>query len=343
MKGCGSMNHLKNVEEKKALMNHQGLAQSAQEVFKNVFADNTRRAYKADLQDFYAYLDYHNISIDKVTDTTIINYLDCLRRGDLSHNPLANDHRPRKYSTIQRRLIAIRFLFKEIAPRQNYYNPASTERLKHWIKGLRKTIGVAQKQKRAATKNIVRALLNEIDGNKLIDIRNRAIIAFSYAGAFRRSELATLNIEDLEFDNEGVYVTLRRSKTDQEGKGIRKYIYYADQASFCPVRLVMQWIKAANITHGALFRRISKGGKIGGRISDKAIYDIIRSLAEKAGFDPKEFGGHSLRRGLITQLAKDGVEERHIMSHTGHRSVLTVRRYIEETDVKKKSPTKGIL
>lgn len=340
MEGCGVMNHLKKVEKEKALASRQDLNESAKEVFENIFAQNTHKAYKSDLRDFRAYLDHHGLTIDDVTDKTIINYLDCLRLGKIDYldDP---DARPRKFATIQRRLISIRFLFKNYRP--NKPNPANAESVKQWIKGLRKTIGTAQKQKRAATKNIIRALLIEIDGNRLIDIRNRAIIALGYAGAFRRSELVQLDIDDLEFDNEGLYVTLRRSKTDQEGKGIRKYIYYADQSAFCPVRSVQRWIKAANVTHGALFRRISKGGKVGDRISDKAIYDIVRDTAKKAGFDQKEFGGHSLRRGLITQLAKNGVEERHIMAHTGHRSVLTVRSYIEDGNIKKKSPTKEVL
>jgi site-specific recombinase XerD len=325
------------------LNEHEGLSQSAKDVLKHLHAGNTLRAYKSDFRDFSKYLDSIGKHPEDVTSTTIINYLDSLKE------------KGRKYSTIQRRLVAIRAIYKEYGQMMEqeaqakgetdfvYHNPASTDRVKRWVKALRKTIGVAQKQKRPATKRIMNALLSEIQGDRLIDIRNRALLAIGYAGAFRRSELAALNVEDIEQDSEGVYIIVRKSKTDQEGQGMKKFIYYGEKASQCPVRLLEAWIRAAEIKEGALFRRVNKGGRVGDRMSDKAIYNVVKDTARKAGFDEREFGGHSLRAGLITQLADDGVEERDIMRHSGHKSVEIMRRYIREVDTKKKSPTKGIL
>lgn len=335
--------------------NQERLNDSAKEILKNLYSRNTHKAYKHDLEDFHKYLDHINKTVDEITPSIIINYLNCLREGNFDHNPKMKDTKPRKYATLQRRLISIRFLCRKygeqrIAEEQEkgnsdfvYHNPSSSDQIRDWMKALKNTIGVKQKSKRAATKRIMNALLNEIQGNRLIDIRNRALLAIGYAGAFRRSEIAALKVEDLEYDSDGIYITLSRSKTDQEGKGHRKYIYYGEQARYCPVRLLDEWLRASRITEGALFRSVTKGGKIGKKISDTAIYYLIRDVAEKAGFDKTEFGGHSLRRGLVTQLADDGVEERNIMRHTGHTSPITVRRYIEEVDEKKKSPTKGIL
>lgn len=322
---------------------NDGLTNSARSIFENLYSSNTKKAYKSDLKDFYSYLRQIGTEPESVTTNTIINYLDSLRE------------KGRKYATIQRRLISIRSLYKQYGAALDreaqekgtefvYQNPASTDKLKNWMRALRNTIGTAQTQKRAANKRLMQAIINEIDGNRLIDIRNRAILALGYAGAFRRSELAALNLEDIQHDSEGIYVSIRKSKTDQEGQGQTKYIYYGQDASYCPVRLLEKWIKAASIKTGPLFRNVNKGSKVGAtQISDKAIYNVIRDAAKKAGFDQSEFGGHSLRRGLITQLADDGVEERDIMRHTGHKSTITMRRYIEEVDVKKKSPTKGIL
>jgi integrase len=129
----------------------------------------------------------------------------------------------------------------------------------------------------------------------------------------------------------------------QEGQGLKKFIYYGERASQCPVRLLDAWLRAAGITEGAVFRQVNKGGRVGNRMSDKAIYNVVKDAAEKAGFDKSEFGGHSLRAGIITQLADDGVEERDIMRHSGHKSIAIMRRYIREVDIKKKSPTRGIL
>lgn len=319
------------------------LNESAKDVFRNIHAENTRRAYEADLKDFYKYLESIGKAPETVTSVTLINYFDKLREEG------------KKYSTIQRRLVAIRSIYKQYGEKLTkemranghdsyvYLNPANTDEIKAWMKGLRKTIGTAQKQKKAATKRIMQALINEIEGDRLIDIRNRAILAIGYAGAFRRSEVAALDLKDIEWDSEGIYITVRKSKTDQEGQGLKKFIFYGEKASYCPVRLLEAWTRAAGITEGAIFRRIDKGGRIGGRMSDRAVYNVIKKAAEAAGFDPEDFGGHSLRRGFISQAAEDGIEERDIMRHSGHKSVVIMRRYIEEVDVKKKSPTKGIL
>jgi site-specific recombinase XerD len=325
------------------LFDDEQLNQSAQEVFQNLHSKNTQRSYRSDLKSFLDYLEGKGKDPRAVTSNTIINYLDSLKEEG------------KKHATIQRKLVSIRSLYKQYGEHQEkeehvkgnhdfvYHNPASTDRVKDWMKGLRKTIGVAQKQKRPATKRIMNTLIHEIEGNKLIDIRNRAILAIGYAGAFRRSELSALNIEDIEKDSEGIYIIVRKGKTDQEGQGLKKFIYYGDKASHCPVRLLEAWISEAGITNGALFRQVNKSGKVGNRISDTSIYNIIKKTVGKAGFDPNEFGGHSLRAGLITELADSGVEERDIMAHSGHKSTVVMRRYIREANIKKTSPTKGIL
>lgn len=312
------------------------ISQSAKEIFENVFAANTKRAYQSDWKDYLKWLSERGQEPHQADVNTILDYM------------VEQKEKGLKYSTIQRRLVSLRFFYQQFAEHLankgiGYNNPATSEQVKVFMKGLRKTIGTAPKQKRAANKRLMQSILNELSGDRLADIRNRALLALGYAGAFRRSELSKLNIEDIERDNDGIYVTVRKSKTDQDGKGLRKFIYYANDSKYCPVRLLENWIRSAGITEGALFRQIKKGGKIGGRLSDTSIYNIVRDSAEKAGFDKAEFGGHSLRRGLITQLADDGAEERDIMRHTGHKSNVIMRRYIEEVDVKKKSPTRGIL
>jgi site-specific recombinase XerD len=322
---------------------NEELNQSALEVLENIHSKNTRRSYLSDLKNFLKYLEGKNKNPATVTANSLINYLD-----DLKENG-------KKHATIQRRLVSIRSLYKQYGEQQEreerangnhdftYHNPASTDRVKDWMKGLRKTIGVAQAQKRPATRRIMQTLINEIEGNRLIDFRNRAILAIGYAGASRRSELAALNIEDIERDSEGIYIIVRKGKTDQEGQGLKKFIYYGKKSSLCPVRLLEAWISKAGITEGAVFRQVNKGGMVGQRMSDTSIYTVIKKTVAAAGFDPKEFGGHSLRAGLITQLADDGAEERDIMAHSGHKSVVIMRRYIREANIKKTSPTKGIL
>jgi integrase len=129
-----------------------------------------------------------------------------------------------------------------------YETPTSDEKVKTVLSGIRRTIGAAPVRKRAATADIVIAM--SPTATSLRALRNRAIILLGFAGAFRRSELVALNVEDLEESPEGMFVTLRRSKTDQEGLGRRVAIPRGEIA--CPVAALRAWLDAAGITEGTI-------------------------------------------------------------------------------------------
>ena len=161
-----------------------------------------------------------------------------------------------------------------------------------------------------------------------LHLRRNALPA-ARAGAFRRSELVSLDRADLGFTLDGVVITLRRSKTDQEGAGVQKGIPFGSRANTCPVKALSAWLDASGIQEGPIFRAINRHGQIRlGRPTDRAVALIVKDAAEAAGFDPARFSGHSLRAGLATSAASRGASERSIMAQTGHRSVTMVRRYI---------------
>jgi integrase len=165
--------------------------------------------------------------------------------------------------------------------------------------------------------------------DKLIGVRDRALLLVGFAGAFRRSELVSLDVGDVEIRREGLLVTLRRSKTDQEAAGREVAIPYGSNPDTCPVRALEAWLEASGIADGPLWRAVDKGGRLQpGRLSDKAVALVVKKRAEAAGLDPDLYAGHSLRAGLATAAAAAGASERSIMEQTGHKSVQTVRRYI---------------
>ena len=167
--------------------------------------------------------------------------------------------------------------------------------------------------------------------DRLLGVRDRALLLVGFAGAFRRSELVSLNVRDLKFTNDGLTVTLRRSKTDQEGSGRKVGIPYGSSPETCPVRSLRAWLEASGIESGPVFRPINRHGQIRpSRLSDRAVALIVKRAAEAAGKDPAEFAGHSLRSGLATAAAIGGASERAIMKQTGHRSTAMVRRYIRD-------------
>jgi integrase len=168
----------------------------------------------------------------------------------------------------------------------------------------------------------------------LIGVRDRALLLVGYAGGFRRSEIASLTIEDANFSEDGLVIILRHSKTDQEGKGRKIAIPQGAHPDTCPVRSLREWITAARMETGPLFRRILRHGKIGqGFLNKDSIGLIVKRAAERAGYDPSTLAGHSLRAGLATQAALNGATELTIMKQTGHRSLAMLRRYIRDGDL----------
>jgi integrase len=127
-----------------------------------------------------------------------------------------------------------------------------------------------------------------------------------------------------------VRIELRHSKTDQEGQGMLKGIPYGHDPETCPVRAWQAWQAAAGLTGGAAFRSVTRHGRIGASLSDKAVALVVKRRALAAGLDPALFSGHSLRAGLATAAAQAGVPERSIMDQTGHKSLPVLRGYIRE-------------
>ena len=198
------------------------------------------------------------------------------------------------------------------------------------MKGIRRTKGTAPAQKAPALTDDIRAMVDVTDAG-IIGARDRALILVGFAGAFRRSELVGLNVEDCTFGKDGLTIILHRSKTDQDGAGRKVGIPYGSNPETCPVRVLQTWIEQAGITSGPQFRSISRHGRVqSGRLSGVDVARVVKKLAERAGLDPAKYAGHSLRAGHATSAAIAGASERSIMEQTGHRSVQMVRRYIRD-------------
>jgi integrase len=231
-----------------------------------------------------------------------------------------------KVGTIQRRLNAIAEAHKAV----EMDSPTHHAMVANTMKGIRRTKGTAPTQKAPMLTDDVRGMVDAA-GAGLIGTRDRALIPLGFAGAFRRSELVALDIEDCTFGKDGLTVTLRRSKTDQDGQGRKIGIPYGSNPETCPVRVLQSWNEQAGIAGGPLFRSINRHGRIrAGRLSGIDVARVVKKLALRAGLDPAKYAGHSLRAGHATAAAIAGASERSIMKQTGHRSVQMVRRYIRD-------------
>jgi len=276
-------------------------------------SDSTLRGYQSDWRHFLEWSKPRDVCPLPASPETVAFYIaECA--GHL------------KAGSIQRRLNAIAEAHKAVG----LDSPTSAGMVRNTLKGIRRTIGTAVVQKAPTLTEDIRAMIDATDVG-LIGARDRAVILLGFAGAFRRSEIVGLDLEDCAFSKDGLTITLRRSKTDQTGAGRKIGIPYGSNPETCPVRVLQSWIDQAGVASGPVFRSISRHGQAQpGRLSGLDVARIVKKLADRAGLDSAKYSGHSLRAGHATSAAIAGASERSIMNQTGHRSVQMVRRYIRE-------------
>ena len=276
-------------------------------------AENTLRGYQSDWRAFCAWCEGQNVCPSPAAPDTVAAYsAECAGRL--------------KPGSIQRRLNAI----AEAHKAAGLDSPTHSAIVRNTMKGIRRTIGTAPAQKAAALTADIRTMVEAADDGT-IGARDRALILLGFAGAFRRSELVGLDVEDCAFGKDGLTVTLRRSKTDQQGAGRKIGIPYGSNPETCPVRTMQAWMELAGIGAGPVFRSINRHGHVqAGRLSSIDVARVVKKLAQRAGLDATKYAGHSLRAGHATSAAIAGASERSIMNQTGHRSVQMVRRYIRD-------------
>jgi len=284
-------------------------------------AINTIRAYKSDFKDFAAFCAKHNFKALPTDPKIVALYLTYLSGKDA------------KISTLRRRLVSIGMMHKLKGYYLDNKHPVIIENLM----GIKRTKGSIQRGKKPILINHLKAIINVINEEKIEEIkkiRDKAIILVGFGGGFRRTELVSIDYEDLEFVPEGVKITLRRSKTDQFGEGMTKGLPYFTNETYCPVVHLKKWIKISNIKDGPVFRRFAKGCSLtSNRLTDQSVVLLIKKYLELAGIENKNYSGHSLRSGFATVSAESGADERSIMAMTGHKTTQMVRRYIKEANL----------
>ena len=285
------------------------LSKAVAEFVTAAVAENTRRAYRQELEDFHRWG-----GVVPCSPEMLAAYI-ADRAGTLSPY------------TITRRVVGI----CRAHVSQGLPDPAKNDLVRTVLRGVRRKNGVPQRQVAPLLKQDLLAILPHMQGTK--GLRDRALILLGFAAALRRSELVALDVQDLQFVKEGVIVHLRRSKTDQQGEGRKIAVPYG-RTSACPVKAVERWLEHAQITAGPIFRSVGKGGHVGeGRMADQSVALILKAYASLAGLNARNISGHSLRSGLVTSAAQAGVATHKIQQQTGHRSVEMVAKYIRDANL----------
>ena len=283
-------------------------------------ANNTLRAYKSDYKDFAFFCVKHGFKSLPTEPKIVSLYITHLSKSS-------------KISTLRRRLVSISMIHKLKGHYLDTKHPIIIENLM----GIKRVKGSMQRGKKPLLISHLKAIINVIDEQKFDEIkklRDKSIILIGFGGGFRRSELISIDHEDLEFVQEGLKIIIKRSKTDQFGEGMVKGLPYFKNETYCPVNILKKWIKISKIKSGPIFRKFSKGSIVTNkRLTDQTVVLLIKKYLNLAGIDNKNFSGHSLRSGFATVTAESGADERSIMAMTGHKTTQMVRRYIREANI----------
>jgi integrase len=272
-------------------------------------APATKRAYRADLSHFEVWG-----GIIPATDALVAAYL-------------AQHAAVLKASTLTRRLAAISIAHDA----RDLPNPVRTPLVRATMRGIRREHGAAQRQAQPLLREELFVVLAAM-GDRMKDLRDKALLLIGFAGGFRRSELVAINCDDVVRIRQGMILAIRRSKTDPEGVGRRIGIPFG-RTIHCPVAALEKWLSAARIEDGPVFRTVDRHGRISGRLSGEAVSLIVRERMATAGLIAKGYSGHSLRAGFATSATRAGVSTFKIRQQTGHASDAMLSRYVREGEL----------
>lgn len=287
----------------------QSRADGIKELLKESIAKNSRTAYDSDWVLFEAYCNGFGLSSLPAVTITVADFLSNVRtlKGERY-----------KPSSLQRFLVSIKRKHK----RNGFDDPTHNEIIQELMRGVRKSETRGIKQAAAMKLNkLIERVTTLPNTNKAI--RDRALLLIGFGGAFRRSELASLKLCDVQDTDYGIAITVRKSKTDQMSKGIIKSFVYGKLPNQCPVRMLKQYIEHFEIRpNEPLFLRVRKGDNIirkplGGCGVNGVVKQYFPTLS-----------AHSMRAGFITETARKGRSIPEIMQQTGHRSQEQVADYI---------------
>lgn len=276
----------------------------------NSKSPNTLRAYRSDFKDFEKFCSQYSFK-SLPSDPKVVSLY------------LTNLSKHSKFSTLKRRLASISVINKI----KGFYLDSKHPIIMENLTGIKRKIGSYQTGKKPLLIDNLYKIVDLIENLKINKFKNytrdKSILLLGFAGGFRRSEIVSIQKTDLEFVNEGLKITLRKSKSDQYGHGLVKAIPYFKNKKYCPVTAVHEWIAASN----------NKSSNFLFPCSEKNIALIVKKYLTLIGIDSSAYSGHSLRSGFATSTAALGADERSIMAMTGHKSTEMVRRYIKDANL----------
>jgi integrase len=236
---------------------------------------------------------------------------------------LARTDRP---ATIGRKLAAIAIAHRDAG----FESPTEDRFVKRSMAKIRREKNGAPNQKSALLVDDLKRIIAPM-GESLLDHRDRALLLLGFGAALRRSELVALRIEHLLLEDEGLVLTLPRSKVKQEGRLETIAVAYGSEPGTCPVRATLSWLAAAGVVSGPVFRGLTRRRDLKETaLGDRMVAHVVKRRCKAVGIDSERFAGHSLRRGFATAAASARKPDHTIQRHGRWKTAVMLERYIED-------------
>jgi integrase len=295
-----------------ATVAHNGKPEVALEQWLRAMARETQRAYRTWLERYGRWCT--ETGADPDTAASVAAYIEHIVRQGYG------------VSAVQQLLAALRLKFR--CQGMELDDP----KLRLLLRAVRRELGVAP---RRAKRPFRLEMLERVQWRPgLVGIRDRALMLVGFYGALRVRELVGLNIEDVTEHERGYIITIRRSKTDQEGRG--RFVAIPRGVRLGPAEALEAWLdvlRQHGYTSGALFRYARVKRLFPARMTVQAAQNVVKLYAAQLGYDPRDFAGHSLRAGFVTSAALRNAPEEAIAKQTGHRSIVVLRSYIRRETI----------
>lgn len=316
---CGRNGTWCVTSEQKKLVDTHKLSARVQSLVEASLADNTHRTYASANRLFRSWCTDNRCKALPATAEAVAEYIASL---------IASGKRG---SSVKIHACAIAHLHKS----NGHCSPTDSYLVRAVLRGSMRLRGSLVDQKlpvvAADFKNILQHVPDTLKG-----LRDRAMLALCFAGALRRSEVAALRLDDITFSERGVTICIRKAKTDFQGRGAHVGVPHGGTLQV--VSALRDWLDAANITRGAVFRPVYRNRVLPRTVEPLLVSRVLKAYLKKAGIDPARYGAHSLRAGFITSAAEAGVNLNRIMEHSRHVDPRNVQEYVRRANLFRDHP-----
>jgi hypothetical protein len=295
-------------------MNHTAkeLLKKTMEKIEGAYAPATIRAYKSNFENFIKFCDEINQESLPASSEVVVNFIKSISDGRL------------KSASIRMAVASIATIHK--LNRLN--DPVNDPDVKLEMRRMHRHLGRASSQAYGINKDLLDKMI-ATTSDDLRGIRDKALLSLAYDTLCRRSEIVSLDIEDIIYTNEQIKIRLKRSKTDQDKLG--KILEINNQSKI----YLLNWLQKSKLESGRIFRGVKNNGLLTSSLNKAQINKIYKKLAGKANVDKeilKKISGHSTRVGAAQNLLQSGANLAMILKKGQWTKIDTAMKYLENSN-----------